>query len=660
MSSAEEGKGAGEGEIFLGIDFGSDRSISSVVKNLSEQPTLVRNNLSNDSTPTAVAFAAGSRRCSGDEALEQPASNASNVISNIPRRMGVEGPVSVGYGSDGAKQDFPMQHVLAMFVNELRGHAAVQGADPTSVIIACPQAYTPAQYRAVEDAGRIAGLPKVHLASSCTALAFHYAERHGDEAFPAADAADDASRIVMFVDVGHSFSSAAVVSYSKDRMIKVMSAVGTDKVGGGVFDEVLMDHFRAQLRSKFGEDQAKGPKFEFRLRRHCEKLKKLLSTIESARVDADSLLPDSDCSLVLKRSEFDGLVKPALEALSSLISDALSGASSPDPGTIASVEVVGGGARVPCVLDTIRKVSGHAQTKHTLDSSAAISFGAASLAKMLAPTSPAPAAAEDGDAAAAAAPVATIDGAAFIDAAGSDGMSEEEVAGAVKQEAAMRETDRLQREAQDARNSLEEWVYSIRNALDGRSGSLLDRGFTEGLLDEVEEWLGGDDFEAGVYRDKHQETIGKLKEKCGEYFVKEEELRVEAEAREKEEEARRKKEEEENRSSEDHDNRVLKFADRYAMADKNKAEGNELFKDGNCKFAAERLAPPTPNLARTGIPHLIPWTGALVSISHVRLMFLLQYLASTRTSAHGKRALTGPCAASFFAGTSRLWGTSPS
>jgi tetratricopeptide (TPR) repeat protein len=49
---------------------------------------------------------------------------------------------------------------------------------------------------------------------------------------------------------------------------------------------------------------------------------------------------------------------------------------------------------------------------------------------------------------------------------------------------------------------------------------------------------------------------------------------------------------------EDHDNRALKFADRFPMADKNKNEGTELFKGGNFKPAAERYIKALGHLAK--------------------------------------------------------------
>lgn len=49
-----------------GIDLGNDRSVTSILSGINAQPVLVRNNLSNDSTPTAVAFAKSNRRTLGD------------------------------------------------------------------------------------------------------------------------------------------------------------------------------------------------------------------------------------------------------------------------------------------------------------------------------------------------------------------------------------------------------------------------------------------------------------------------------------------------------------------------------------------------------------------------------------------------------------------
>jgi molecular chaperone DnaK (HSP70) len=192
------------------------------------------------------------------------------------------------------------------------------------------------------------------------------------------------------------------------------------------------------------------------------------------------LLPDQDCSLTMTRKDLETKAESLLSKLSQLIRDTLQ-ASGLAPDAVAGVEVVGGGARVPCVLECIKHASGQTQTRHTLDSSAAVAFGAASLGKLLAiegekgPT--------EADAQADSDPN-NADGAvgmdnAFVEVCKDGGMSDEELAGAVERERGMRETDRAQREAHDARNRLEEWVYGMREALGGRSGHLLDRNVVE-------------------------------------------------------------------------------------------------------------------------------------------------------------------------------------
>jgi molecular chaperone DnaK (HSP70) len=152
---------------------------------------------------------------------------------------------------------------------------------------------------------------------------------------------------------------------------------------------------------------------------------------------------------------------------------------------------VGGGARVPCVQECIKQASCQTQTRHTLDSSAAVAFGAASLGKLLqieniAGTPPQSDANSEDETQnqnnnnnKSAAVIIAMDK-AFLEVSDEGRMSDQELSDAVQREAQMRETDRLQRAAHDARNALEEWVYGMREAVGGRSGHLLDRSAVEG------------------------------------------------------------------------------------------------------------------------------------------------------------------------------------
>eukprot|EP00290_Baffinella_frigidus_P028354 CAMPEP_0180244892 /NCGR_PEP_ID=MMETSP0987-20121128/34684_1 /TAXON_ID=697907 /ORGANISM="non described non described, Strain CCMP2293" /LENGTH=98 /DNA_ID=CAMNT_0022212473 /DNA_START=78 /DNA_END=371 /DNA_ORIENTATION=- len=68
--------------VLVGIDVGSDSLVTATTCLASSSiPTLVRNNLSNDATPTALTFKHGGERELGEGAIGAPASNAANFFS---------------------------------------------------------------------------------------------------------------------------------------------------------------------------------------------------------------------------------------------------------------------------------------------------------------------------------------------------------------------------------------------------------------------------------------------------------------------------------------------------------------------------------------------------------------------------------------------------
>jgi heat shock protein 4 len=219
-------------------------------------------------------------------AIDQPASNSANVVCRFLPKLGASPPLQVDYDDDenAGKTTISMQHCMAMILRELQTHAITQQrTEPTHYILACPASFSAPQIRALSDAAKIAGLPNVSIATSTACLAYHYSERHGQEAFPP----ENANPLhILFVDVGHTYSSAAVVQYSSDRKISVLSLESSSEVGGDHFDAILYEHFRAGLAEKHGDAVTRTSKFDYRLRRACEKLKKLLSTVDTARVEA--------------------------------------------------------------------------------------------------------------------------------------------------------------------------------------------------------------------------------------------------------------------------------------------------------------------------------------------------------------------------------------
>ena len=65
---------------------------------------------------------------------------------------------------------------------------------------------------------------------------------------------------------------------------QIVSAKSIFGIGGGAVDSILVSHFKEDIERKYGNGCCESPRSLFRLRAACEKLKKMLSTIDESEV----------------------------------------------------------------------------------------------------------------------------------------------------------------------------------------------------------------------------------------------------------------------------------------------------------------------------------------------------------------------------------------
>lgn len=125
-----------------------------------------------------------------------------------------------------------------------------------------------------------------------------------------------------------------------------------------------------------------------KLLRGTEQLKRLLSTLPEAAVDVDSLSDGRDAHLKLSRAQFDDIIRPLIETVATVARRVAVAVES-----IAAVELVGGGTRVPAVMAAISAAVGSqigyprpplskfdaSAPSRTLDAAVAAAYGAASM-----------------------------------------------------------------------------------------------------------------------------------------------------------------------------------------------------------------------------------------------------------------------------------------
>ena len=135
----------------IGIDLGTTNSCVAVMEG--GKPTVIANTEGARTTPSVVAFTKNGERLVGEPAKRQAVTNAENTISSIKRDMGTDR----GRTIEGKK--YSPQQISAMILQKLKADAeSYLGEKVTEAVITVPAYFNDAQRQATKDAGKIAGL----------------------------------------------------------------------------------------------------------------------------------------------------------------------------------------------------------------------------------------------------------------------------------------------------------------------------------------------------------------------------------------------------------------------------------------------------------------------------------------------------------------------
>ncbi|KAF9931348.1 adenyl-nucleotide exchange factor sse1 [Linnemannia zychae] len=379
----------------VGIDFGNLQSVIAVARNRGID--VICNEVSNRFTPSLVSFGP-KQRYLGETAKTQEISNFKNTISSLKRIVGrtladkdvqevekqyltvplldVNGQLSVKVNYKGEEAVFTTTQVFAMYLTKMKEIAANETKMPVSdCVISIPSWFSDIQRRAVLDASEIAGLNVLRLINDSTAVALGYG-------ITKTDLPEDKPRNVCFVDVGHSTYTVSIVSFIKGQL--TVKARAFDRhFGGRDFDRMLVDHFAAEFKTKYGIDVKSNGKAMIRLMAGCEKLKKILSANAQAPLNIESIMEDRDVSSMMKRTEFEELAKDLISRVEVPLKKVLedSGLTIED---IDSVEMTGGSTRIPALKERVQAFF-QKDLSVTLNQDEAVARGAALQCAILSP-----------------------------------------------------------------------------------------------------------------------------------------------------------------------------------------------------------------------------------------------------------------------------------
>eukprot|EP01039_Chlorochromonas_danica_P006163 gene6163-6791_t len=239
---------------------------------------------------------------------------------------------------------------------------------PNSTLRYVLTAFTPnaSIYNNWIQACRIAGLEEkqVVLVDPTQSLVAAYARKIAGLGGP--EAAGVMGKNVLLVDVGHCQTSVVLVTYeppaavpeggNSDAMVlpKVLNKAYSDAFGAYFYDLLLFNHFQTMIQEKYKTTVEPGTRKSLRLLLACERVRKLLSQLPEGIVTVENICENADINLRITREEFASCCQSLNTLFQEMINDCKKGEESVGLDyVIDSVEVSGGGCRMPHIQNLL-------------------------------------------------------------------------------------------------------------------------------------------------------------------------------------------------------------------------------------------------------------------------------------------------------------------
>ena len=371
-------------DIPIGIDLGTTYSCVGVFRG--NKVEIIPNTSGNNTTPSVVTFS--KKMLVGDEAKAQITKDYKNTIYDTKRLIGrqFDDPIVqkdmknwpfkvekdqktsrplINVEFKGKIKKFYPEDISAIILQYMKNIAETYlGRKVTNAIITVPAYFNDAQRQATKDAGRIAGLNVLRMINEPTSAALAYRLFNKVEE----------DKNVLVFDLGGGTFDVSIVSVGEDAC-EVISTRGDTHLGGGDFDNELMNYCIQEFKNNTGVDIEKNEKAKRRLKKECEKAKIFLSSAKETTIELDSLAEGKDLYLEITRALFESKIKKYLDQCIQCVNEALKDAKFKQS-QIDEIVLVGGSSKIPIVQQMLKDYFGKEPNK-SIHPDEAVAYGAA-------------------------------------------------------------------------------------------------------------------------------------------------------------------------------------------------------------------------------------------------------------------------------------------
>lgn len=338
--------------IRIGVDLGTSHSLAAVLRD--GQATVIRNQLGEVLTPSAVAVDDAGQILVGAAAKARKARAPTRAATNFKRDMGRDVRINVG---DRAMRP---EELSALVLRHIREDVeAATGCEVVEAVVTVPAYFGEAQRRATRTACELAGLHVERIINEPTAAALAYGLREREAEITA-----------VVLDLGGGTFDITILELT-EGIIEIQSTAGDARLGGEDFLDIVVQLAMARLERMHGRALTLNAHESAELRDACERAKHQLSEHDRAKVT----LACRELEIELERSAIESAWEPLLARMTGPVRRAMSdaGLTAED---IGEVLLVGGATRMPVVSRLASRLFGRLPNR-SLPPDEAVAMGAA-------------------------------------------------------------------------------------------------------------------------------------------------------------------------------------------------------------------------------------------------------------------------------------------
>ena len=233
--------------------------------------------------------------------------------------------------------------ISALILSKLKRECSRIIGDIDDAVITVPANFNELARKSTIAAAEMAGMKVRRLVNEPTAAAVYYAQTQGVR-----------GRVLVF-DLGGGTLDVTILDVEGDN-IRILTSEGARHLGGGNFDEMLLEIYAGQYRSQVSADLFNDERQRRRVLQAAEDAKKMLSKLQ--RVN-DTIGNDTNgiARIDLTRENFEKTIRRLLTRAIMLVEQALASAKL-QPNDIEHVVLVGGSTRIPMVKSALEKFFG--------------------------------------------------------------------------------------------------------------------------------------------------------------------------------------------------------------------------------------------------------------------------------------------------------------